>query len=38
MYNNVGTTHSSNINLGVIAEDNNQRDIEGNRNIDMSEL
>lgn len=35
---NAGTTHSSNINLGVIPDNNNHRDVEGGRNIDMSEL
>ena len=38
MYNNIGTAHSSNINLGVIVNHNDHRDVEGGRQIDMSEL
>lgn len=37
-FNNIGTNHSSHINLGMVADDNIHRDSEGNRLIDMSEL
>lgn len=37
-FNNIGTAHSSHINLGMVADDNNHRDMQGNRLIDMSEL
>lgn len=35
---NAGTNYSSNINLGMIGNANNHKDMEGNRNIDMGEL
>jgi len=38
LYNNVGTASSSQFNLGVVNEKELNKDVEGNRNINMNEL